>query len=142
MHLPYHLERLPEHENSKPCNCARRNYNFNASAMKTNFSIAIIYCARKNVTMNRRNCSSCGESGHNIRTCPKLHPEKFARRRGNLLGFSFCSNCGEQGHNLRTCEQLHPERATKRKLRNRVVKALRRCSICNAQGHNSRTCTA
>lgn len=44
-----------------------------------------------NVGTNR--CGTCGEPGHNARTCEKPKKRQYT-----------CRNCGEKGHNAATCE--------------------------------------
>ena len=75
----------------------------------------------QNVT-NIRQCSACGECGHNKRTCPLFAatPKKPASGRQ-------CSECGARGHNKRTCFLTIPVKQKK-------------CGICDGFGHNARTC--
>lgn len=82
----------------------------------------------------KRRCGQCDGLGHNMRTCPELHPEKHVpmpkrhRRRR-------CTACDKVGHNSRTCPTIHGVRPRKRR-----SKGPRICSACNEVGHNSRTC--
>lgn len=64
-------------------------------------------------------CATCGEKGHNARTCV-LTPIKNVSNRQ-------CSLCGARGHNKRTCFLTIPVKQKK-------------CGVCDEQGHNARTC--
>ena len=65
-------------------------------------------------------CATCGEKGHNSRTC-FLTSKKDTNDRQ-------CSLCGECGHNKRTCLLKLPGKKQKK------------CGICGEFGHNTRTC--
>jgi hypothetical protein len=63
-------------------------------------------------------CTKCGETGHDIRTCTAA--SEIVRH---------CSNCGQTGHDIRKCPAASRSRG-------------RRCSNCGQPGHNIATCNA
>lgn len=47
----------------------------------------------RKVNVGTNKCGTCGEPGHNARTCEKPKKRQYT-----------CRNCGEKGHNSATCE--------------------------------------
>jgi len=83
-----------------------------------------------------RNCSFCGETGHNKLTCWMVElshcmlPDTETTPRKTYC----CSICGESGHNSQKCGK-------KKKVGSSPKKASRHCKRCGESGHNIRTCS-
>jgi hypothetical protein len=81
-----------------------------------------------------RNCSFCGETGHNKLTCwlvelsQSLLPDTETTPRKTYC----CSICREPDHNSATCGKKDNSSSPK--------KAPRNCKRCGEAGHNRRTC--
>lgn len=48
-------------------------------------------------------CKSCGQAGHNVRTCPSKCSDPDLPAPAISTGRA-CSACGQPGHNARTCK--------------------------------------
>jgi hypothetical protein len=63
-----------------------------------------------------RTCASCGQAGHNRRTCI-LHRDSNDDYATSKVEHRICSLCGEHGHNVLTCQQTNPKKAAIRILK-------------------------
>ena len=95
-------------------------------------------------------CGTCGQSGHNSRTCPDKKekgskpPVKIKKTTGRT-----CGNCGEKGHNRRSCskatkeeeEEEHIEITCDHNWQPKKEKKVVKCSLCGERDdHTAKNC--
>jgi len=102
-------------------------------------------------------CSYCGNTGHNIRTCPeKQRVESAARHSSNSFSSRpsseakskpKCSYCRISGHNIRTCpvkakdeSRASTSSSSRPSGSSSSSRSKQKCSHCRQPGHNIRTC--